>query len=102
MNPPRFPCSRCHRGTTKKNLELDGMCGTCREVWTRVGYDTALERIPQEWEEIVDKAIHLKPTFLLAVTEVKKQTGSIRKEVGREWDMALLVMVDERRRRRAA
>ena len=90
------------RGTTKKNLELDGKCGTCREIWTRVDLDTALERIPQEWEAIVDKAIHLKPTLSLAVSEVKKQTGSIRKDIGREWDLALLVMVDERRRRRAA
>lgn len=100
MTPPRYPCSKCLRGTTKKNVELDRMCKSCREIWTRVDYGTALDRIPKKWEAVVKEEIHLKPTLLLAVTAVKRATGSIREAVGREWDMALLVMVDERRRAR--
>lgn len=100
MKPPRFPCSICRRGTTKANVELDGRCKSCREIWTRSTYAAALDRIPKAAEKVVENAIRIKPTLALAVTETKKTLGSIRESAGREWDVALLVMVDERRKAR--
>ena len=91
-------CPKCRKGTTAKQLDLKGMCGGCAKVYERVSFAETLATIPQEVEEAVAEAILERATLALAASAMKKVHPL--KHPLREWDPALVILVDERRRGR--
>jgi hypothetical protein len=91
-------CPKCKKGTTKKLLDLKGMCGGCAKIYERASFRETLAAIPQEVEATVAEAILERATLALAASAMKK--AHPLKHPLREWDPALVILVDERRRGR--
>lgn len=90
-------CPKCSKGTTAKQLQNKGMCGTCAKIWERRSFQETLDTIPLEVEGLVAQAILDTSTLTLAASRMKKLHPL--KHPLRQWDAALIVLVDERRRR---
>lgn len=96
--PDKPRCEWCRKGTTAKQLVKSGMCGGCTKMFERYDFMQTLERIPATVEEDVRQAILDQPTLDRAASTMKKKYPL--KHPLREWDAALIILVDERRRKR--
>jgi len=93
-------CRWCRKGTTAKQLAKSGMCGGCTKMHERYSFHDTLARIPESVEETVHDAILAQPTLDRAASQMKKKYPL--KHPLREWDAALVILMDERRRNRYA
>lgn len=91
-------CTWCGKGTTLKQLQKMQMCGPCTKMAERYSFKQTLEKIPESVEAMVKQAIDEQPTLDRAASTMKKKYPL--KHPLREWDMALVVLVDRRRRDR--
>ncbi len=91
-------CPKCHQGTTPKSLADKGMCASCYRIWGRATIQETLDSIPPEVEPMVKNDILTKSTLALAASGMKKLWPL--KFPLREWDMVMVVLVDERGRER--
>lgn len=89
-------CPKCRKGTTAKQLNLKAMCGPCAKVYERWGFQETLDSIPQEVEQVLAETIRETPNLSKAASSMKKKYPL--KHPKREWDLTLVILLDERRR----
>lgn len=91
-------CTWCTKRTSPASFKKMGMCGDCTKMHERYGFTETLARIPESVEATVAQVIAEQPTLDRAAAQMKKKYPL--KHPLREWDMTLIVLVDERRRQR--
>lgn len=92
-------CPKCRQGTTPKSIADKGMCAACFRIWGLATYSETMEAIPSSVEAQVKEAILTTSTISLAASRMKKLHPL--KFPLRNWDIALVISIDERGRTRA-
>ena len=98
MSPSKYVCGKCGRGTSAKQASIIGMCATCTKMWQRLNFQETLAAVPEEAEAYCRDQILDRPTLQLAAAAMNKEYPMPHPY--RQWDAALVVLVDERRRSR--
>lgn len=99
MSPrSKYVCGKCGRGTSAKQASIAGMCASCTRLWQRLSFQETLAAVPEEAEAYCRDQILDRPTLQLAAAAMNKKYPMPHPY--RQWDAALVVMVDERRRAR--
>jgi hypothetical protein len=80
---PRYPCSVCRRGTTKKAFEAHGRCPRCQRIWAMPSLEEAASKLSREQlRQVV--GLWWEHGYLWRVAKGMKQV-----DVGRPWDVGL-------------
>lgn len=82
----RRPCEKCWLVST---ADPDGMCASCRRVWTKPSFDEALAQITPEQRELICELYRAGTAWTNIGTAVRGRYGAGPEGWGWHWALLL-------------